>query len=155
MAALKYAGMDDTDSEDELPPGWEERSTKDGWVYYANHEEMKTQWEHPKTGKKKRCAGALPYGWEQETDDKGQIFYVDHINKRTTYFDPRQAFTIEDMQVKPKRYDGNTTALEILHGRDLSDKVVVITGANSGIGESPQRTQHTCCIHQLYYRSTA
>lgn len=35
MAALKFAGMDDTDSEDELPPGWEERSTKDGWVYYA------------------------------------------------------------------------------------------------------------------------
>ncbi|KAL1247883.1 hypothetical protein QQF64_023259 [Cirrhinus molitorella] len=140
MAALKYAGMDDTDSEDELPPGWEERSTKDGWVYYANHEEMKTQWEHPKTGKKKRCAGALPYGWEQETDDKGQIFYVDHINKRTTYFDPRQAFTIEDMQVKPKRYDGNTTALEILHDRDLSDKVVVITGANSGIGFETARS---------------
>lgn len=35
MAALNYAGMDDTDSEDELPPGWEERSTKDGWIYYA------------------------------------------------------------------------------------------------------------------------
>ncbi|KAI7811576.1 putative WW domain-containing oxidoreductase [Triplophysa rosa] len=75
MAALKYAGMDDTDSEDELPPGWEERSTKDGWVYYANHEEMRTQWEHPKSGKKKRCAGDLPYGWEQETDAKGQIYY--------------------------------------------------------------------------------
>ncbi|XP_056138271.1 WW domain-containing oxidoreductase [Lampris incognitus] len=134
MAALKYAGMDDTDSEDELPPGWEERSTKDGWVYYANHDEMKTQWEHPKTGKKKRCAGELPYGWEQETDDKGQIFYVDHINKRTTYFDPRQAFTVEDVLVKPKRYDGNTAALEILQGRDFSDKVVLITGSNSGIG---------------------
>uniref|UniRef100_A0AAY5KYQ3 WW domain-containing oxidoreductase n=1 Tax=Esox lucius TaxID=8010 RepID=A0AAY5KYQ3_ESOLU len=134
MAALKYAGMDDTDSEDELPPGWEERSTKDGWVYYANHEEMKTQWDHPKTGKKRRCAGDLPYGWEQETDDKGQIFYVDHINKRKTYFDPRQAFTVEDVLVKPKRYDGNTSALEILQGRDLSDRVVVITGGNSGIG---------------------
>lgn len=134
MAALKYAGMDDTDSEDELPPGWEERSTKDGWVYYANHDEMQTQWEHPKTGKKKRCAGDLPYGWEQETDSKGQIFYVDHINKRSTYFDPRQAFTVEDVVVKPKRYDGNTSALEILQGRDLSDKVVLITGANSGIG---------------------
>ncbi|XP_076863524.1 WW domain-containing oxidoreductase isoform X2 [Brachyhypopomus gauderio] len=134
MAALKYAGMDDTDSEDELPPGWEERSTKDGWVYYANHEEMKTQWEHPKTGKKKRCAGDLPYGWEQETDDKGQIYYVDHINKRKTYFDPRQAFTVEDVQVKPKRFDGNTTALEILQGRDLSNKVILITGGNSGIG---------------------
>lgn len=140
MAALKYAGMEDTDSEDELPPGWEERSTKDGWVYYANHEEMKTQWEHPKTGKKKRCAGALPYGWEQETDDKGQIFYVDHINKRKTYFDPRQAFTVEDMQVKPKRYDGNTGALEILHGQDLSDKVIIVTGANSGIGFETARS---------------
>lgn len=58
-----------------------------------------------------------------------------HINKRKTYFDPRQAFTIEDVQVKPKRYDGNTAALEILQGQDLSDKVVIITGANSGIGE--------------------
>lgn len=58
-----------------------------------------------------------------------------HINKRKTYFDPRQAFTIEDVQVKPKRYDGNTTALEILQGHDLSDKVIIITGANSGIGE--------------------
>ncbi|KAJ8252696.1 hypothetical protein COCON_G00220080 [Conger conger] len=140
MAALKYAGLDDTDSEDELPPGWEERTTKDGWVYYANHDDMKTQWEHPKTGKKRRCAGDLPYGWEQETDDKGQVFYVDHINKRTTYFDPRQAFTVEDMQQKPKRYDSNTTALDILQGRDLSDRVVVITGANSGIGFETARS---------------
>ena len=38
--------------------------------------------------------------------------------------------------MKPKRYDGNTAALEILQGRDLSDKVVLITGGNSGIGES-------------------
>ncbi|GAA6065559.1 WW domain-containing oxidoreductase-like isoform X2, partial [Tachysurus ichikawai] len=75
----------------------------------------------------------LPYGWEQEMDDKGQIFYVDHINKRKTYFDPRQAFTVEDVQVKPKRYDGNTAALEILQGHDLSDKVIIITGGNSGI----------------------
>lgn len=58
-----------------------------------------------------------------------------HINKRTTYFDPRQAFTVEDVVIKPKRYDGNTAALEILQGRDLSDKVVLITGSNSGIGK--------------------
>lgn len=58
-----------------------------------------------------------------------------HINKRTTYFDPRQAFTVEDVVLKPKRYDGNTAALDILQGRDLSDKVVLITGGNSGIGE--------------------
>lgn len=58
-----------------------------------------------------------------------------HINKRTTYFDPRQAFTVADALVKPKRYDGNTSALDILQGRDLSDKTVLITGGNSGIGE--------------------
>lgn len=61
--------------------------------------------------------------------------FSSHINKRTTYFDPRQAFTVEDVVVKPKRFDGNTAALDILQGRDLSDKVVLITGGNSGIGE--------------------
>ncbi|XP_072871693.1 WW domain-containing oxidoreductase isoform X2 [Chlorocebus sabaeus] len=137
MAALRYAGLDDTDSEDELPPGWEERTTKDGWVYYANHTEEKTQWEHPKTGKRKRVAGDLPYGWEQETDENGQVFFVDHINKRTTYVDPRLAFTVDDNPTKPttqQRYDGSTTAMEILQGRDFTGKVVVVTGANSGIG---------------------
>ncbi|GIX98595.1 uncharacterized protein CEXT_345121 [Caerostris extrusa] len=29
--------LPDTDSEDELPPGWEERAALDGKVYYANH----------------------------------------------------------------------------------------------------------------------
>ncbi|XP_075432861.1 WW domain-containing oxidoreductase isoform X2 [Ascaphus truei] len=137
MAALKYAGLDDTDSEDELPPGWEERSTKDGWVYYANHLEEKTQWENPKTGKRKRIAGDLPYGWEQETDENGQIYFVDHLNKRTTYLDPRLAFTVEENPTKMntrQKYDGNTTAMEILQGCELSGKVAIVTGANTGIG---------------------
>eukprot|EP00062_Callorhinchus_milii_P005100 gi/632944230/ref/XP_007887397.1/ PREDICTED: WW domain-containing oxidoreductase isoform X1 [Callorhinchus milii] len=143
MSALRYAGLGDTDSEDELPPGWEERSTKDGWIYYANHVELKTQWDHPKTGKKKRIAGDLPYGWEQETDEKGQIYFVDHINKRTTYLDPRLAFTVEDTsdkQIIRQRYDGNSSALDILQGRDLSGKVAIITGSNSGIGFETARS---------------
>ncbi|XP_026569914.1 WW domain-containing oxidoreductase isoform X2 [Pseudonaja textilis] len=137
MAALKFAGLDDTDSEEELPPGWEERTTKDGWVYYANHLEERTQWDHPKSGKRKRVAGDLPYGWEQETDENGQVYFVDHINKRTTYLDPRMAFTVEDNPMKTnmkQKYDGNTTAMEVLEGRDLSGKVIIITGANAGIG---------------------
>ncbi|KAL8194785.1 UNVERIFIED_CONTAM: hypothetical protein K2H54_033725 [Gekko kuhli] len=232
MAALKYAGLDDTDSDEELPPGWEERTTKDGWVYYANHLEERTQWDHPKSGKRKRVAGDLPYGWEQETDENGQVYFVDqarlwsrwrwdldslckvvtadlsgpsagalvggdqgrlvappqgkdgvgegwpgrqlclasstlipnkqkkwngedgveekslelpctachsfqgHINKRTTYLDPRLAFTVEDNPMKPnakQKYDGNTTAMEILQGRDMSGKVIIVTGASSGI----------------------
>ncbi|XP_054856465.1 WW domain-containing oxidoreductase [Eublepharis macularius] len=143
MAALKYAGLDDTDSDEELPPGWEERTTKDGWVYYANHLEERTQWDHPKSGKRKRVAGDLPYGWEQETDENGQVYFVDHINKRTTYLDPRLAFTVEDNPMKPnakQKYDGNTTAMEILQGRDMSGKVIVITGANAGIGFETARS---------------
>ncbi|XP_069758189.1 WW domain-containing oxidoreductase isoform X5 [Narcine bancroftii] len=143
MSALRYAGLDDTDSEDELPPGWEERTTKDGWVYYANHDELKTQWDHPKTGKKKRVAGDLPYGWEQETDENGQVYFVDHINKRTTYLDPRLAFTVEETSENPnvrQRYDGSSAAMEILQGRDLSGKVIIVTGANSGIGFETARS---------------
>lgn len=29
------------------------------FLFTNSHEEMKTQWEHPKTGKKKRCAGGV------------------------------------------------------------------------------------------------
>ena len=47
----------DTDSEDELPTGWEERATPEGRVFYANHNQAKTQWTHPTTGKSKRIAG--------------------------------------------------------------------------------------------------
>ena len=35
--------LPETDSEDELPPEWEERATLDGGVYYANHVDKSTQ----------------------------------------------------------------------------------------------------------------
>ncbi|XP_058011150.1 WW domain-containing oxidoreductase isoform X4 [Ahaetulla prasina] len=47
------------------------------------------------------------------------------------------AFTVEDNPMKTnmkQKYDGNTTAMEVLEGRDLSGKVIIITGANAGIG---------------------
>lgn len=46
--------LPESDSEDELPPGWEERVTVDGSVFYANHLTKNTQWTHPRTGKKKK-----------------------------------------------------------------------------------------------------
>ena len=31
----------------DLPPGWEQRETADGKLYYANHITRTTQWEPP------------------------------------------------------------------------------------------------------------
>ncbi|KAK3085657.1 hypothetical protein FSP39_006774 [Pinctada imbricata] len=135
--------MPDTDSEDELPAGWEERVTLDGKVYYANHENQATQWHHPTTGKKKEVKGDLPYGWEKKVSDEGLVFYVDHINKKTTYTDPRLAFA-EDVKKNPydfkQKFDGNSTAMQVVLGKDLTGTYVVVTGANSGIGFETART---------------
>ncbi|XP_078738288.1 WW domain-containing oxidoreductase isoform X2 [Lampetra fluviatilis] len=150
MSALRYAGLDDTDSEDELPPAWEERSTPDGWIYYVNHAEQKTQWDNPKTGKRKKVAGELPYGWQQLVDAKGQVYFTDHINGRTTFVDPRLAFPVEQTGAARssssaaaafrQRFDGSSTALDVLQGRDLSGVVALVTGASSGIGFETSRS---------------
>lgn len=141
----------DSDSDDELPPGWEERVTVDGSVYYANHLTKNTQWTHPRTGKKKKVAGDLPYGWERVVTPSGEIVYVNHENERTTYTDPRLAFAIEEKEHVNdfrQRFDASSTALQVLHGRDLTGKIAIITGANAGIGFETARSlaKHGCTV---------
>lgn len=127
----------DTDSEDEIPPGWEERVTFEGRVFYASHETKQTQWKHPVTGKEKYIRGELPYGWVRVIKDDGTVVYADHINKKTTFTDPRLAFA-EPLKTSPKdfrqKFDGNSTALQVLNGRDLTGKYAIVTGASGGIG---------------------
>lgn len=36
---------------------------------------------------------------------------------------------------QPRKFGRDTTAMEVLEGMDLSDKSVLITGANTGIGK--------------------
>lgn len=148
----------DTDSEDELPTGWEERATPEGRVFYANHNHAKTQWTHPTTGKSKRIAGELPYGWEAKVSESGHLYFVDHVNQTTTYTDPRLAFALEEKKAKDGSsytcsksrvlFDASSTASQILLARDLSGHVAVVTGGNSGIGFESARalTMYGCHV---------
>ncbi|XP_055385854.1 WW domain-containing oxidoreductase [Condylostylus longicornis] len=129
----------DSDSEDELPPDWEERATDDGFVFYVSHYEKRSQWTHPRTGKSKRVTGDLPIDWEKQIDQESKktIFFNKKTNQ-VTYNDPRLAFAVEghptNISEVRQRYDSSSTALQVLHGKDLNGKVAVITGANVGIG---------------------
>ena len=79
----------------------------------------------------------LPFGWERKITEDGKIFFVDHNSKKTTYTDPRLAFAVEETKSIDdlrQRFDGRSSALQVLHGRDLTGQIAIITGANSGIG---------------------
>ena len=134
----------ESDSEDELPPGWEQRATVDGKVFYANHADKSTTWQHPRTGKRKRVAEKLPVGWQREVLDDGRVVFVDHENRTTTFTDPRLAFAVEEGASTAEfrqRFDASSRASNVLHGRgDLANTVTIVTGANSGIGLETART---------------
>lgn len=103
------------------------------------------QWTHPRTGHTKRVCSELPIGWAKMYDEAAQrwIFYnVDSQQK--TFVDPRLAFAVEEptgqMSRLRQRFDASSTALQVLHGKDLHNRLAVITGANCGIGYETARS---------------
>lgn len=71
-------------------------------------------------------------------DEDGKIMFRNNNTGVETYTDPRIVFAQEEKE-NPldirQRYDHSTKALQILHGRDLSNYTAIVTGANTGIGE--------------------
>ncbi|XP_057291040.1 WW domain-containing oxidoreductase-like [Hydractinia symbiolongicarpus] len=123
-----------TDSEDELPTGWEMRVTDAGRVFYVDHSSKQTQWQHPKTGTEKYLSTVLPFGWEKATDEEGQTLFLDRVNKKNTYVDPRIAYAMSDKKKAMLKFDADSSAMTVMRGQDMRGKTALITGANSGIG---------------------
>ncbi|XP_065676210.1 WW domain-containing oxidoreductase-like [Hydra vulgaris] len=123
-----------TDSEDELPCGWEMRVTDSGRVYYVDHKSKTTQWKHPKNSREKYLSPELPFGWSKASTEDGKIIFINHIENRTTCIDPRIAYSMSDKKNAAMKFDSYSSAMVVLRGRDMRGITAVITGANSGIG---------------------
>ena len=63
-------------SDDELPSGWESRTTDKGQVFFINHSTQKTTWSHPKSVKKKRVWSTIASGRHCEMIADGSKLYV-------------------------------------------------------------------------------
>ena len=63
------------------------------------------------------------------------VFINSSMNRLTTYVDPRLALNFTKNKEHEKRLDGHSTAMHVLNGEDLTGKVAMVTGANSGIGQ--------------------
>ena len=70
-------------------------------------------------------------------------YMFSHVNKKTTFTDPRLAFAVDsesyegkmNMHTLKQKYDASSKPAQVLLGRDLSKKYVIVTGASSGIGK--------------------
>jgi E3 ubiquitin-protein ligase NEDD4 len=86
-----------------LPDGWTMQVAPNGRVFFINHNDKKTTWVDPRTGRPSALPvqsnvpnrrheddlGPLPEGWEERVHTDGRIFFIDHNTRQTQWEDPR------------------------------------------------------------------
>uniref|UniRef100_A0A183IUA2 HECT-type E3 ubiquitin transferase n=1 Tax=Soboliphyme baturini TaxID=241478 RepID=A0A183IUA2_9BILA len=71
-----------------------------GRVYYVNHINRTTQWEHPLLPSVPGIMEQpLPTGWEIGLTEDGLPFFIDHNTRMTTYNDPRTGKPLETLSL--------------------------------------------------------
>lgn len=71
-----------------LPAGWSMQMAPNGRMFFIDHNERKTSWVDPRTGRASNMPnqarkpeddlGPLPEGWEERIHSDGRIFFIDH-----------------------------------------------------------------------------
>lgn len=71
-----------------LPTGWTMQVAPNGRMFFIDHNEKKTSWIDPRTGRASPMPsqtrppeddlGPLPEGWEERVHVDGRIFFIDH-----------------------------------------------------------------------------
>lgn len=71
-----------------LPSGWTMQVAPNGRMFFIDHNEKKTSWIDPRTGRASPMPsqtrppeddlGPLPEGWEERVHVDGRIFFIDH-----------------------------------------------------------------------------
>nr|XP_040220577.2 E3 ubiquitin-protein ligase Nedd-4-like isoform X1 [Anopheles coluzzii] len=90
-----------------LPAGWSMQLAPNGRVFFIDHNERKTSWVDPRTGRASPMPTSqgsaalsdvrrpedglapLPEGWEERVHSDGRIFFIDHNTRTTQWEDPR------------------------------------------------------------------
>lgn len=83
---------------------------------YSSTLNNKTQWTHPRTGRKKEIPKELPYGWTKTFDEEDRAVYVQKETGTKTYVDPRLAFATdakEHVHDFRQRFDASSTAYQV------------------------------------------
>ncbi|XP_037074033.1 LOW QUALITY PROTEIN: E3 ubiquitin-protein ligase SMURF1-like [Pollicipes pollicipes] len=88
-----YLSRNQLHQPDDLPDGYEIRTTSRGQVYYWHVPSGRATWHDPRLPRDAQPPPAepspLPAGWEMRLTDSGRVYFVDHVNRTTQFADPR------------------------------------------------------------------